>query len=65
LAENKQFSPLNQNTRIFIQEQRIRNDINHKNERNEEHIPRKPRVTNPNAPVLEEIVEEEYYENFD
>jgi hypothetical protein len=42
-----------------LQDQRVRND------RNEEHRPRAPRVPNPNVVVLEEIVEEESFENDD
>jgi hypothetical protein len=49
--------PTNQNIRVPAQDQRVRND------RNEEHRPRPPRVPNPNAIILEEIVEEESFEN--
>jgi hypothetical protein len=59
LKIDEKIVPLNQNTRILVQDQRIRND------RVEEHIPRSPRVPNPNVVVLEEIVEEESFENFD
>jgi hypothetical protein len=36
-----------------------------KYERNEQHRPREPRVKNPNVMVLEDVFEEENFENFD
>jgi len=44
--------PPNQNTRILVQDQTIRNN------KVEKHRPREPRAPNPNVMVLEEIVEE-------
>jgi hypothetical protein len=40
----------------------MRND---RDDINEEHRPREPRVPNPNVVVLEEVFEEENFENFD
>jgi hypothetical protein len=57
LKRGENFVPTNQNVRVPTQDQRVRND------RNEENRPRAPRVPNPNVVVLEEIVEEENFEN--
>jgi hypothetical protein len=51
--------PPNPNMRAPLQDQRIRNDIF------EELGPRAPRFPNLNVVLLEEIVEEEHFENFD
>jgi len=57
LKRGETFIPTNQNVRLQIQYQRVRND------RNEENRPTSPRVPNPNVVVLEDIVEEESIEN--
>jgi hypothetical protein len=59
LKRGENLIPPNPNMRAPLHDQRIRND------RIEEHRPRAPRVPNPNVVVLEEIVEEENFENFD
>jgi len=51
--------PPNLNIISPLQNKRIRND------RIKEHIPRAPRVPNPNVVVLEEIVEEQIFQDFD
>jgi hypothetical protein len=57
LKRGENLIPPNPNMRAPLHDQRIRND------RIEEHRPRAPRVPNPNVVVLEEIVEEENFEN--
>jgi hypothetical protein len=51
--------PPNPNIRTPLKYQRVRNG------RVEEHIPRAPRILNPNVVVLEEIIEDENFEIFD
>jgi hypothetical protein len=51
------FVPTNQNVRVPMQDQRVINDIN------EEHRPKAPRMPNLNVVVLEEIGEEESFDN--
>jgi hypothetical protein len=66
LRRDENFVPTNQNPRILIQEQR-RNHVQEqrmRQYRDEEHRKRAPRVPNPNVVVMEEIFEEENFENY-
>jgi hypothetical protein len=56
LKRAKNVVPPNKNERVPLKYQRVRN---------EEHRPSTPRVSNPNVMVLENIVEEEIFENCD
>jgi hypothetical protein len=59
LKRGENIIPPNLNRRSPLHDQRIINDII------EENVPRAPKFPNPNVVVLEEIVEEEKFENFD